>query len=73
MFLEDIYLISKIFAILLNGSSGFVSPIFSQIDEIYKNNMFNIRHFAYFLHPGVSKDKNSWFWESGTRPEIPKS
>ena len=27
----------------------------------------------YFGHPGVFKDNNSWFWEPGTRPEVPKS
>ena len=27
----------------------------------------------YLWNPGVSKDKNKWFWGSGTRPEIPKS
>ena len=24
-------------------------------------------------YPGVSKYENSWFWEPGTRPKIPKS
>ena len=33
--------------------------------------------FPFFLnylgYPGVSKDKTYWFWESWTRPKIPKS
>ena len=44
--------------------------------EIYTNNistMFQGCFLNLFRYPGVSNDKNSWFWGSGTRPEIPKS
>ena len=44
--------------------------------EISKNNIVP-KGFAIFLnylrYPGVSKDKDYWFWEPWTRPEIPKS
>ena len=58
-FLIDVGPISKVFKILLYASSG----------------CFGARLFQGFLlislrYPGVSKDKDSWFWGSGTREQI---
>ena len=63
----------------------FLAPAFSEVAKQTKYNMFtfsklicstkNDLGFSWKLLrcPGVSKDKTSWFWVSGTRPKIPKS
>ena len=76
-FLEDIEPISKIFKNILDGSSGLLGTSifqnqFGSPKWKFNNNRENC-FFICFSSPGVSKNKNSWLWGSGTRPKVPKS
>ena len=82
--LEDIDPISKSFKILLDGSSVFSAPVFSNMFKhisfpnvetcrsgmLFKEFMFSLIFVKYL---GVSHDKGKCFWGSGTRPKVPKS
>ena len=82
-FLEEIDIMSKISKNLKTDVHNCCMPVFSetviwdsQFFEIYKQNVFKqcSRIFLdLFKYPGVSKNKNKWFWGSGTRSKIPKS
>ena len=75
--------ISNISKVLLDGPSRFVSVHLSktvkqirlQHFEIYENPILKmIPGFSWFFrYHGVSKDRNKWFWCSGTRPKHMKS
>ena len=83
-FQEDLDPISKIFKILLRGSSPFSAHVFS---KMFKHLGFQFLRFTkiifskcsrdlfwiLFRCPGVSKDKTSWFWSLVTGSEIHKS
>ena len=83
-FLEDIDPILKIFKDFQTDIHVFSVPAFSNIfkhDDFQNALIFKktgLRYdFVFFLYyvmyTGVNKYTNRWFWESWTRPKIPKS
>ena len=81
-FPEDIDPIRKILKDLLHGSSGFVESTFSEIhkmlefqNRIYFQTVYLPKMIEIFARSSWSillspKLRNSWFWESRTRPQI---
>ena len=61
-----------------DGSSWFFGASVSQENGLrnFQIPQIFLVHFDFFdhlMHPGVSADKNSWFWGSWARPEIQES
>ena len=85
VFLTATDLIYKIFKILLDGPSVFLSaPLFSNISTSWDSRDFDIYSKSIFLkylrdvldfvrYPSVSKDNRYWFGGLGTGPKMPKS
>ena len=53
MFLIDIDIMSKIYEMLLDGSSGFVGPVFSKFDKVLGLPIFDIYNNICKRAPGI--------------------